>query len=93
MDRQELETTLSETFGDDPAVSIVARQAGDLADSGQFNTNFGGTVTVETVVDNLQDAPESHTLVERWNWWLGSLDLSHGGYTRFSVREDIDTQA
>jgi hypothetical protein len=92
MDRQELEATLSEAFGDDPAISIVARQASDLADSGHFDANFGGTVTVETVVDNLRDAPDSYTLAERWNWWLGALDLSHGGYTRFSVRQDIDTQ-
>jgi len=93
VDRQELEHVLSETFNDAGAAAVVARQAGDMADGGQFDADFGGTLTVETVVENLQDAPDDYSLAERWNWWLGALDLSHGGYTRFSVRPDIDTQS
>ena len=93
MDRQELERVLSETFDDAGAAAVVARQAGDMADGGQFDADFGGELTVETVVENLQDAPEEYSLAERWNWWLGALDLSHGGYTRFSVRPDVDTQS
>lgn len=93
MDRQELERTLRETFDDVGAAAVVARQAGDLADGGQFDADFGGELTIGTVVDNLEDAPEGYSLAERWNWWLGALDLSHGGYTRFSVRPDVDTQS
>jgi hypothetical protein len=73
--------------------AVVARQAGDMADGGQFDEDFDGRLTVETVVENLRDAPAEHTLAERWNWWLGALDLSHGGYARFSVRPDIDTRS
>ncbi|GGN99432.1 MULTISPECIES: hypothetical protein [Haloarcula] len=94
MDRQELEAVLCETFdADDEPVAVVARQARDLAEAGQFDADFDGELTVDTVVRNLQDAPGDYTLVERWNWWLGALDLSHGGYARFSVRPDVDTRS
>ena len=93
MDRQELERALRAAFDDDGAAGVVARQAGDMADAGQFDADFGGELTVETVVENLRDAPAEQTLVERWNWWLGALDISHGGYARFSVRPDVDTRS
>ncbi|WP_424000666.1 hypothetical protein ACOZ4I_14275 [Haloarcula salina] len=92
MDRQELERELRETFDGDPAlVPVVARQARDLSESEQFATDFGDELTVADVIRNLADAPDDYGLAERWNWWLGALDLSHGGYARFSVRQDIDT--
>ena len=93
MDRQELEAALREAFGGGETAAVVARQAGDMADGGQFDDDFGGELTVETVVSNLRDAPTGYSLAERWNWWLGALDLSHGGYTRFSVRPDVDTRS
>jgi len=93
VDRQELQRVLSETFDDAGAAAVVARQAGDMADGGQFDADFGGELTVETVVENLQDAPAEYSLAERWNWWLGALDISHGGYSRFSVRPDVDMQS
>ena len=93
MDRQELQRVLSGTFDDAGAAAVVARQAGDMADGGQFDADFGGELTVETVVENLQDAPAEYSLAERWNWWLGALDISHGGYSRFSVRPDVDMQS
>jgi len=93
VDRQELERALCETFDDGEVAAVVARQAGDIADDGQFDADFGGELTVETVIENLQDAPAEYSLAERWNWWLGALDLSHGGYTRFSVRPDVDTRS
>jgi len=92
VDRQELERTLCDSFDDTVTASVVARQARDLSDSGRFDDDFDGELTVETVVENLQDAPEGYSLAERWNWWLGALDLSHGGYARFSVRPDAETQ-
>jgi hypothetical protein len=51
---------------------------------------MGIELTAETVVSNLEDAPAEYSLAERWNWWIGSLDLSYGGYRRFSVRTDLD---
>ncbi|GAA3873608.1 hypothetical protein GCM10022627_26940 [Haloarcula argentinensis] len=91
VDRTELERELRDAFDTDPdIVTVVARQARDLSESDQFVTDFGAELTVEDIVDNLADAPEDYQLAERWNWWLGALDLSHGGYARFSVRQDID---
>lgn len=94
MDRQALERRLRETFDTDAeTASVVARQARDLADAGEFEADFDAELTAADVVGNLQDAPEDYSLVERWNWWLGALDLSHGGYARFSVRPDLDNHA
>ena len=91
MDRQELDAALRAVFDADGAAAVVARQAGDMADAGQFEGDFDADLTVDTVVENLRDAPAGYTLVERWNWWLGALDISHGGYARFSVRPDVET--
>ena len=91
MDRQELDAALRAAFDADGAAAVVARQAGDMADAGQFEGDFDADLTVDTVVENLRDAPAGYTLVERWNWWLGALDISHGGYARFSVRPDVET--
>lgn len=87
MDREQLESTLVARFDADAAVArVVARQARDLADSGRIESDFDYELTTEQVVSNLEDAPADHTLVERWNWWLGSLEVSHGGYLDFQVR-------
>lgn len=93
MDRQELEQALRVAFETHEGATVVARQAGDLADSGQFEADFDGELTAELVVENLEDAPAEYPLAQRWNWWLGALDLSHGGYERFSVRTDADPQS
>jgi hypothetical protein len=94
VDRQVLEEELQAAFDADAATaSVVARQARDLADAGQFAEDFDAELTASDVVGNLRDAPEDYSLVERWNWWLGSLDISHGGYARFSVRPDVDSHS
>jgi hypothetical protein len=91
VDRQELTQTLCESFdADADFASVVARQAGDMADGDRFADDFDAELTVEAIVENLRDAPAEYTLAERWNWWLGALDLSHGGYARFSVRPDVE---
>ncbi|ELZ01504.1 hypothetical protein C482_07009 [Natrialba chahannaoensis JCM 10990] len=64
---------------------VVVRQAVDLADSGQYERDSGVTLTAAVVVDELADAPEG-SVADRWNWWLGSLELAFGGYVRFRVR-------
>ncbi len=92
MDRQHLTERLGAEFdGSERAVRVVARQAGDLADSGRIAADAGYEPTPETVVDHLTDAPTGYTLVERWNWWVGSLELAYGdAYRRFRVRDSID---
>lgn len=89
MDSKELDRALTEAFdGTEAARRVVARQARDLADAGKVEAELGFELTPEQVVSNLEDAPDDHDLVERWNWWLDSLELSHGGYNRFRVRPD-----
>lgn len=91
MDRNRLTDELAEQFsGSERACRAVSRQARDIADSGRFEDDFGAALTADTVVSNLADAPEEFSLVERWNWWIGSLDLSQGSYERFLVREDLE---
>ena len=88
MDRSELQQELADAFEAEAAITrVVARQARDLADSGRYAESFDRELTADTVVSNLEDAPEEFTLAERWNWWLGSLELSHGGYEQFRIRE------
>jgi hypothetical protein len=90
VERDELERALDAQFGGSAtAVSVVTRQARDLADSGLLEEHFGEALTVEDVVSNLADAPAEHSLVERWNWWMGALETAHGGYSRFRVRPDV----
>lgn len=90
MDRQTLESELGDRYdADERTVRVVARQATDLADSGRIAEDLGYPLEVGDVLANVADAPGGHSLVERWNWWVGSLDLSHGGYERFHVRSDV----
>lgn len=91
MDRDELETALADRFGGSEATRrAISRQARDLSESGKFGADLNCDLTPAFVVSNLQEAPEDHDLPERWNWWMGSLELSHGRYQRFQVRTDLD---
>ncbi len=90
MDRNRLEERLAREFeGSQRQQRIVARQARDLADSGQLAAELDVDLTIETVVSNLADAPDDCALAERWNWWMDALTLSHGDYRRFRVRPDV----
>lgn len=86
MDQDRLKEALEQFDADEDARHVIARQARDLADAGRFEADFGDELTVDEVVSNLEDAPDGHSLVERWNWWIGSLEVSHGGYNEFRVR-------
>ncbi|PSP17490.1 hypothetical protein BRC62_04685 [Halobacteriales archaeon QH_10_67_13] len=86
MDRQRLRGALGEFAGSDEAIAVVARQAADLLASGRLKADLGIEPTAETIRRNLADAPEDSDVIERWNWWMGSLELSHGGYLQFRVR-------
>jgi len=86
VDQEQLKEAIERFDGDEDARHVVARQARDLADSGRIAEDFDYELTVDAVVDNLAEAPDEHSLVERWNWWIGSLEVSHGGYNEFRVR-------
>lgn len=89
VDPDTLKTQLTVKFdATDRSAHIVARQARDLADAGQIEADFDCKLTTDCIVSNLHDAPGEYSLVERWNWWLGALELSHGGYERFRIRPD-----
>jgi hypothetical protein len=76
-----------EPFGGDEAERrAVARNARDLADSGRYVEDAGIELTPEHVVVQLADAPDGSP-AERWNWWLGSLEVAYGGYAEFQIRQ------
>lgn len=86
MNRARLEAALREAFAPRPGeLRVVVRQATDLADSGQYETDAGRPLTTEIVVEGLRDAP-NEGLTERWNWWIGSLEYAYGDYTDFQVQ-------
>ncbi|MFB6219259.1 MAG: hypothetical protein ABEH77_08830 [Halobacteriaceae archaeon] len=87
MNREVLRLLLRQSHADSTVAErrVVARAAGDLADSGRFAEDRGAALTPQDVVEGLAEAPDDLGLVERWNWWVGALDLSHGGYERFRV--------
>ncbi len=66
---------------------VVVRQALDLADAGRWaETHDGERLTVDRVVGELEQAPSGEGLADRWNWWIGALELAHGGFEPFAVR-------
>ena len=87
VDTTRLKHTLKREFGGSEAeLRVVIRQAQDLVDAGKAAADRGQELTVDELVGHLQDAPADADLVERWNWWMGALDVAYGGYERFSVR-------
>jgi hypothetical protein len=85
VDPDALARALERFDGTDAERRVVARQARDLADSGALERDRGHAPTVETVVADLADAPSGGP-AERWNWWIGSLEVAYGGYESFAVR-------
>lgn len=86
LDQESLATALREAFGGPPGESrAVARMAADLADDGRLATDAGLQVDRELVLAELADAPDG-TPADRWNWWIGSLAVAHGGYEEFQIR-------
>jgi len=63
----------------------VARAADDLAAAGRYQADTGVELTPARIIEELADAPDG-TPADRWNWWMGALDLAYGQYTSFSVR-------
>lgn len=82
-----LDAALETAFGGtDAERRVVVREARDLADSGKLEADRGHPMTVAEVVENVADAPADSTLPERWNWWLGALEVAYGGYREFQVQ-------
>jgi len=88
MDRDRLGRRLRRAFdASDGERRVVIRQALDLHDDGRYAETHDAELSVEDVIDNLREAPDDLGLVERWNWWVGALELAHGGYEPFRVRQ------
>jgi hypothetical protein len=85
MDRDKLASALDEFAPQSGERRVVVRQAMDLADSGQFEADTQTTLTSGVIVRNLRDAPDER-LPERWNWWIGSLEIAYGGYAQFQIQ-------
>ncbi|MFC6716884.1 hypothetical protein ACFQGT_16485 [Natrialbaceae archaeon GCM10025810] len=86
IDPDALESRLRERFGGSPGEArTVARQAVDLADAGRYEADVDAPLTADVVCQELADAPDG-TPADRWNWWIGSLELAFGGYERFGIR-------
>ncbi len=87
IDPERLEGRLRDAFGGtDGGSRVVARQAVDLADSGQYQADLGFELTNDIVIDELSDA-RTGSPPDRWNWWIGSLELAFGGYRQFGIRQ------
>lgn len=94
MDATRLDDALRETFDSAAADRrVVVRQATDLAAAGKAEADRGVALSIAGIVDNLQDAPDGADLVDRWNWWLGALELAYGGYQQFTVQARADDPA
>lgn len=86
LDAETLIAGLEPFGGDESERRTVARTARDLDDSGRYAADAGIELTPEHVVVQLADAPDGGP-AERWNWWLGSLEIAYGGYAEFQIRQ------
>ena len=85
MDTDALRSRLDRFGGEEDERRAVARMARDLADDGRYGADAGAPLTADLVVEHLADASEGGP-VDRWNWWLGSLEVAYGDYREFQVR-------
>ncbi|MFB6105136.1 MAG: hypothetical protein ABEJ57_08700 [Halobacteriaceae archaeon] len=85
MDREVMMLQLRQAYGGTVGERrAVARAAADLAASGQYVADTGVEMTPTRIIEELADAPEGGP-ADRWNWWMGALDLAYGDYGRFTV--------
>ena len=86
MDETRLDAELAERYdADEGERRAVIRAARDLADSGRLAADRGAALTADGIVEEVADAPGG-SLAERWNWWVGALELAYGGYGEFRIR-------
>ena len=95
MHRTGLEAALKRRFGGTPAERrAVSRAAQDVADSARPSRDRGHAVTIPEILSTLDEAPADTSVVERWNWWMGAIDIAYSGYEEFTVRfVDDDEEA
>ncbi len=87
MDYERLDRALNDRFGGTaPEREVLCREVRDLVDSGIAADDRGHELTVDEILTHLADAPDGTDLVEKWNWWMGALDIAYGGYERFTIR-------
>lgn len=87
VDRVRLRESLHDRYDDtEKECRVVARAAGDLADTGRYESDIGAELSVEQILGELEEAPDGYGVVQRWNWWIGSLEVAYGGYDQFRVR-------
>ena len=89
LDPDELAAALGRFGGTVAERRTVARQAADLAASGKHARDRSHPLTAAVVVEELADAREGSP-AERWNWWMGALEVAYGGYEPFQVRRYPD---
>lgn len=93
MDEAKLKAALQRRFGGSPAErQAVARAVRDLDASGRFEADTDRELSVDQLIDELSDAPDGGP-ADRWNWWIGALDVAYGGYERYQVRQWADRQS
>ena len=85
LDPEKLARALERFGGTEGERRTVARQASDLAASGKHAHDRSHPLTVDVVLEQLSDAREGSP-ADRWNWWMGALDVAYGGYGSFQVR-------
>lgn len=86
VDEAELLEGLEAAFGGSQAErDAVARAARDLDASDQVETDTESEVTAGRVIAELEDAPDGGP-ADRWNWWIGALEIAYGGYAEYQVR-------
>lgn len=85
-DQEVLMLHLRQSFGGTPGERrAVARAASDLAAAGTYGEDKDAELSPQTIVEELADAPDGGP-ADRWNWWMGALDIAYGGYGEFQVR-------
>ena len=81
-----LERRLRREFGGTTGESrVVVRQAVDLDGSGRYELDTGNFFDNDLVIQELAGAADG-TPADRWNWWMGSLEVVYGGYAEFAIR-------
>lgn len=87
MDYERLDQALADRFGGTAQErEVLCREVRDLVDAAIAADDRGHELTVEEILTHLADAPDGTDLVEKWNWWMGALDIAYGGYERFTIR-------
>ncbi len=84
MEQDALTEALSRFGGSADERRAVARQARDLSDAGLVDRDRDHALTADVVLEELAEAPDGGP-ADRWNWWVGAMNVAYGGYEPFGV--------